>query len=95
MPSILCCQTRLWAQQVQCIVASPLPVGHAHQLLRGGSAKVAVAVHAEYPISRVSSGEQLRVQLVDKSGDTTGELSMTVDTGGYGSTPLCSVLYLR
>lgn len=40
---------------------------------------------ADYPISRISSGEQLRVPLVDKSGDSTGELNMSVNTGGYGS----------
>lgn len=39
---------------------------------------------ADYPISRISSSEQLRVPLTDKTGDTTGELIMSVNTGGYG-----------
>ena len=38
---------------------------------------------ADYPTSRISSDEQLRIPLLDKSGDTTGELSLTVNTGGY------------
>lgn len=45
---------------------------------------------AEYPISRISSSEQLRVPLLDKSGSTTGELVMSVNTGGYGSKLRCS-----
>ena len=40
---------------------------------------------ADYPISRISSSEQLRIPLTDKTGDTTGELTMSVNTGGYGS----------
>ena len=48
---------------------------------------------AEYPISRISiSSEQLRVPLLDKSGSTTGELVMSVNTGGYGSKPLLKML---
>lgn len=42
---------------------------------------------ADYPISRISSSEQLRVPLTDKTGDTTGEVTMSVNTGGYGSEP--------
>ncbi len=40
---------------------------------------------AEYPLNRISGGEQLRVPLVDKSGDRSGEFLASVNTGGYGS----------
>jgi len=42
-------------------------------------------VTADYPLNRITSGEQLRVPLTDKAGESTGEINMSVNTGGYGS----------
>lgn len=43
---------------------------------------------ADYPLNRITSGEQLRVPILDKSGDAAGDVSLYVNTGGYQSKPL-------